>query len=205
MATAMTSRRSAFDDDEIFDDEVFDRRYYPKRVYKDGYGPRVSLMLTDVAPPGRWDINDAALHRPHPADLRSAELQDALRAAADARGAYIAQLQDAWRGPGSPRPPRLKDGESPRDAYVRQISNAWKTLPDLPAPDQDDGDPRAKAAAIEAQRRRWASPGATPGPGPAKDAAATVADRDAALDEYVNNVTNGWRRDDLARHPSSPA
>jgi hypothetical protein len=35
-------------DYEFDDDEVFDRRYYPKLVYKDGYGPHVSLMLTDA-------------------------------------------------------------------------------------------------------------------------------------------------------------
>ena len=71
---AMTRRRSALDDEDvIFDDDVFDRRYYPRRVYKDGYGPHVSLMLTDAgearqaAPPRRFDINDARLHRPHPA------------------------------------------------------------------------------------------------------------------------------------------
>ena len=45
---APLTRRIARDDDEVFDDAIYDRRYFPRRVYKDGCGPRVRLMLTDV-------------------------------------------------------------------------------------------------------------------------------------------------------------
>src|ERR1700722_18893257 len=68
-------------DDEIFDDEVFDRRYYPKRVYKDGYGPHVSLMLTDAMP------RAPLLHRPGAVQLsdRQADLRERALAERSAR------------------------------------------------------------------------------------------------------------------------
>ena len=160
-------------DDDLDD---FDPAYFPKRVYKDGRGPRVRLMLTDAAPPSR-----PALNRPRFAALDAAELQDGLRAAAAARATYISELQDAWRGPSNRPPPATKNGQSPRDQYIARLTNAWKTPPgSVSGPDDDDDDPNP----IEAQRRRWLSPGATPGSDAAtatKDAA--VADRDQAYGE----------------------
>ena len=66
--------------------------------------------------------------------------------------------------------------------------------------DDDDDDPNP----IEAQRRRWLSPGATPGPGPGyHDARPAVsrkmatgdaaAARDLGYYEYVNRISNAWR------------
>ena len=51
------------------DDEVFDPRYYPKLVYKDGYGPHVSLMLTDAMQ------RDQALVLHRPGSLRASDFQ----------------------------------------------------------------------------------------------------------------------------------
>ena len=171
-------------DDDLDD---FDPAYFPKRVYKDGRGPRVRLMLTDAAPPSR-----PALNRPRFAALDAAELQDGLRAAAAARATYISELQDAWRGPSNRPPPALKDGQSPRDQYIARLTNAWKTPPgSVSGHDDDDDDPNP----VEAQRRRWLSPGATPGSDAAtatKDAA--VAARDQAYGEYLDRISNGWRR-----------
>jgi hypothetical protein len=180
----MVTRR--FDDDEAFDAELHDPKFYPKLVYRDGKGPRVRLMLTDAVPPSR-----PALNRPRFAALDAAELQDGLRAAAAARATYISELQDAWRGP-SNRPPALKDGQSPRDQYIARLTNAWKMPPGSASDaDDDDDDPNA----IEAQRRRWLSPGATPG----SDATtvtkgAAVADREQAYAGYLDRLTNGWRK-----------
>ena len=49
-------------------------------------------------------------------------MQDALRAAAEARDSYIAELENAWRSPKAEPPPSPLPGESPRDAYVRELS-----------------------------------------------------------------------------------
>ena len=198
-------RFRSHDDDDAFDAEVFDPKYYPKRVYRDGKGPTVRLMLTDArdangVPPSRPALYDARNHRPRFAVLGDAELQDARRRAAEARQEYIARICDAWRGPGNPPPP-LRDGQSPRDQYIARIKNAWKTPPgSVSGPDDDDDDPNP----IEAQRRRWLSPGATPGPGPGyHDARPAVsrkmatgdaaAARDLGYYEYVNRISNAWR------------
>ena len=135
MVAAMTRRPFArLDDDEAFDAEVFDPKYYPKRVYRDGKGPTVRLMLTDAiardangVPPSRPALYDTRNRRPRFAVLGDAELQDARRRAAEARQEYIARICDAWRGPGNPPPPPLRDGQSPRDQYIARIKNAWKT------------------------------------------------------------------------------
>ena len=178
-------------DDDLDD---FDPKFFPKRVYKDGRGPRVRLMLTDAAPPSR-----PALNRPRFAALDAAELQDGLRAAVAARATYISELQDAWRGRSNPPPPAPKDGESPRDAYIRRLGKAWKTPTRGSGSDPDDDD---DPNPVEAQRQRWLKPGATPGNDAAharprfastatKDAA---ADRDQAYGEYLDRISNGWRR-----------
>ena len=107
----------------------------------------------------------------------------------DARQAYIAQISDAWRGPGSELAPAPRTGESPRDAYIRRTSTAYKLLPDLSPPDDNDrgdDDPRAAANAIEAQRRRWTAES------PAKDAA--LSDRDAAYGEYLDYIQNAYKK-----------
>lgn len=176
-------------DDDLDD---FDPAYLPKRVYKDGRGPRVRLMLTDAALP-----SPPALNRPRFAALDAAELQDGLRAAAAARAKYISELQDAWRGPSNRPPPALKDGQSPRDAYIRRLQTAYKTPPGQADPDEGDADD------IEALRQHWLSPGATPGPSAgyrdarpvvSRETKDAVADRDQAYGEYLDRISNAWRR-----------
>jgi hypothetical protein len=174
-----------------YDWDDFDPKFFPKKVYKDGRGPRVTLMLTDAVPP-------ASRHRSHRSTvLDSAELRDARQRAEDAYQANKAWLQDAWRGPGSRLAPPPREGESPRDAWIRQMSNAWRTAP---GQDPDNNDPNP----VEAQRRRWLSPGATPGPGPSygdsrpaasrETATDAAAARDQAYREYVDRISDGWRR-----------
>jgi hypothetical protein len=199
----MTQRRSTRFDDEDFDD-IYDPRFFPRKVVRDGGRVRVPLALTDGmpdrTPPGRA-VFDARNHRPRFAVLGDAELQDARRRAAEARQEDIARISNAWRGPGNPPPPPLRDGQSPRDQYIAYITSAWKTPigQAVSGPDDDD-DPNP----IEAQRRRWLSPGATPGPGPGyRDARPAVSretatrdaagDRDQAYGEYVDRISNAWR------------
>jgi hypothetical protein len=194
-----------FDDDEgVFDD--FDPAFWPKRVYKDGRGPRVRLMMTDGrpdwTPPTKPMLFDARNHRPHYADLSDASLQDGLRAAVAAYEKHNKWLQVAWRtmggGPGgtarTTAPPADKPGESARDAYVRRISS-WP--PGSVSDPGDDDD----ANAIETRREAWLKPGARPGGGYGDASAATrtatkdaVADRDQAYGEYLDRISNGWRR-----------
>ena len=84
---------------------------------------------------------------------------------------------------------------SPRDQYIARISNMWRT-PVGQCGRDDYYDPNT----VEAQRRRWLSPGARPGTGygdarptrtVTKDA---VADRDAAYAEYIARLQGGCRR-----------
>jgi hypothetical protein len=189
-----TQRRRRFDDD-AFDSDLYDPSYYPKRVLRDGKGIRVPVFLTDGMPTIRQAAFDARNHQPHSAGLSDVA---AYAAFADARNGH---LQDAWRAMGggtggaakTTAPPADDPGESPRDAYIRRISS-WPPG-SVSDPDGDDD-----AAAIEAQRARWAAPGATPGPGygdarPRKtNDAVAVADRDAAYAEYVARISDGWRR-----------
>jgi hypothetical protein len=181
--------------DDDWDDDLYDRSYYPKKVFKDGKGPRVPMMLTDSGLPPwletpRRPLFDANTRRPHFAVVDRADPHvRAAEAAYEARNAF---LRDAWRGPSNRPPPALKNGQSPRDQYIARLTNAWKTPPgSVSGPDDDDDDPNP----IEAQRRRWLSPGATPGSDAAtvtKDAA--VADRDQAYGEYLDRISNAWRR-----------
>ena len=169
---APVARRFAnLDDEDVLDD--FDPAYFPKRVYKDGRGPRVRLMLTDSAPP------DASMHRPHQIGL----VDNAERRIADA--AYEERndfLRDAWRSRANPPPPPLRDGQSPRDQYIERITSAYRT----PRGRNDPADE------VEALQRRWASPGATPGPGrrPTQDAA---NDPDRAYEEYCARLQGAWK------------
>jgi hypothetical protein len=147
---------------------------------------RRSRPLAPDMPSSRYF--DASRHRPHYVAIGDEALKDARRRAEDAYEARNVWLQDAWRGPGSTAPPDPREGESPRDAYIRRLGEAWKTPPgSVSAPDDDD-----HPNPVEAQRRRWLSPGATPGT--TKDAA--ISDR-AAADEayrnYVDRIANAWR------------
>jgi hypothetical protein len=189
-------RRRFDDDDDLFDADgngPYDKRYPGQRVVADGGKVRVPIQLTDGMPPDwmrppRRALFDASRHRPHQLALADEALRRQARDAYYARNAF---LRDAWRGPGNPPLPPLRDGQSPRDQYIARLTNAWRTPPGQDASDPDDDDPNA----IEAQRRRWLSPGATPGSDAAtatKDAA--VADRDQAYGEYLDRISNGWRR-----------
>ena len=129
MVAKMRQRRAAnFDDD---DDGPFDPAYPGLKVVRDGGRVRVPLALADsgmpdMTPPRRA-VFDARNHQPRFAVLGDAELQDARRRAAEARQEDIARISNAWRGPGNPPPPPLRDGQSPRDQYIARIKNAWKT------------------------------------------------------------------------------
>ena len=59
-------------------------------------------------------------------------MQDALRAAAEARDSYIAELENAWRSPKAEPPPSPLPGESPRDAYVRELEQRVEDAPGPP-------------------------------------------------------------------------
>jgi hypothetical protein len=200
----MRQRRAAnFDDD---DDGLFDPAYPGLKVVRDGGRVRVPLFLTDSGMPDmtslRRAVFDARNHRPRFADLTDARLQDGLRAAADARAKYIAELQDAWRTPiggigGAPHttaPPADQpdddDDLSPRDRYIKELQNAYKTpLGQAPG---------GSANALERAREQWLSPGARPGMGDAARARSTAtkdaaADRDAAYAGYVDRISNAWR------------
>ena len=173
----VTMRRSRLDDEDVLDD--FDPAYFPRRVYKDGRGPRVRLMLTDSAPP------DASMHRPHQiVATDSVELRDAERAARAAYDERSFRLENSWRGPATPMLPPLRDGQSARDAYIERITNAYRT----PTGRNDPADD------IAALQRRWASPGATPGPGrrPAQDAGPR-SDADQAYEEYSARLQGAWK------------
>jgi hypothetical protein len=169
----------------------------------------VPIALTDGMPewmPPRRPLFDARNHRPHFADLTDARLQDGLKQAAEARSEWIKGLQDAWRtptggagglpvttAPGADRPDADDDNLSPRDAYIKRISEAWKT-------GNGNG---ASADNIAGPTRSWLSPGATPGPSacyrdarPAvsRETKDAVADRDQAYGEYLDRISNAWRR-----------
>jgi hypothetical protein len=170
-------RRSRVDDDDLHDD--FDPAYFPRRVYRDGRGPTVRLMLTDAAP----SANDA--HRPHQVGVvDGVELRDAERAARAAYDERSFRLENSWRGPATPMLPPLRDGQSARDAYIERVTNAWRAPPRRNDPADD----------VEALQRRWASPGATPGPGrrPAQDAGPS-SDADQAYEEYCARLQAAWK------------
>ena len=78
--------------------------------------------------------------------------------------------------------PALKDGQSPRDQYIERVTNAYRT----PTGRNDPADD------VEALQKRWASPGATPGPGrrPTQDAA---NDPDRAYGEYCARLQGAWK------------
>jgi hypothetical protein len=66
--------------------------------------------------------------------------------------------------------------EQARQDYIRRVTNGWRS---------DPRDPAAPADRIEAMRRRVAHEPLD---------AAMLADRDAAYDEYVERISNAWRR-----------
>jgi hypothetical protein len=181
MAPMMMRRFARVDDEDVLDD--FDPAYFPKRVYKDGRGPRVRLMLTDAAPPA---LNDA--HRPH--QVRVVDSAER-RLADEAYDAGSRQLENAWRGPSSPPPLVVRDGESTRDAWVRGLSEAWKAPPGRNDPAEASA---SSASDIEALQRRWASAGATAGPGrrPTQDAGPRP-DVDQAYEEYCARLQAAWK------------
>jgi hypothetical protein len=125
-------------------------------------------------------------HRPHQIGASdSARLRDAERAAEEAYAERNDRLANAWRSPDNPPPPPLKKGQSPRDAYIERVTNAWRAPPGRNDPADD----------VEALQRRWASPGATPGPGrrPMEDAAVGRAEADQAYAEYCARLQSAWK------------
>jgi hypothetical protein len=177
-------RHAALDDD---DSDLYDPKYFPRKVVRDGAGVRVRLALTDGMPDGM-------------------QVQAAERAAEQAYNDHKAWLRDAWRtmpsgtggaakttAPEADKPGDDDETLSPRDAWIRRMSKAYRAPPGQPDRDDDD------AAAIEAQREAWSSPGAKPGGGfgdaPTRTATRdAVADRDAAYREYLARLVDGWRR-----------
>jgi hypothetical protein len=160
MATAMTRRRWVGDDDEIFDDEVFDRRYYPKRVYKDGYGPHVSLMLTDAM---RREVATRAplLHRPGSVMLSDEQIDIRERA----RDERSARTRNAWR-----TPPTASQDVFELATQLAPLLGLPPPKPATRSPTANDGqaavasrdgiDPREAAYAERSQRKRdaWRTP-----------------------------------------------
>jgi hypothetical protein len=154
----VTMRRSRVDDDDdlsLYDPEWLARG---KKVVRDGGVVRTSIMLMDGLPNPRLMLNDASMHRPHQVRVVDSAERRMVEDAYQARNNF---LRDAWRSPNNPPPPD-DDGQSPRDQYIERITSAWRTPTGRTDPASD----------IEALQRRWASPGATPGPGrrPAQDA-----------------------------------
>jgi hypothetical protein len=121
------------------DDEVFDPRYYPKLVYKDGYGPHVSLMLTDAMQRDQAPV----LHRPGSLALSDAQIQDRERS----REEWSAFKRNLWRQQGAPS--AVRDG-------------AKITAGPLPLDPRDQRDPREVAYDERSRRNRdaWRNPGA---------------------------------------------
>jgi hypothetical protein len=187
---------------DLDDDGPYDPEYPGQKVIADGGRVRVRLALTDAGFPQwyphphprrvtdgyRLSDDEAARHRPH-----QAVLTDAQRARSEsARDQWVASLRDAWRspqgvpmGPGAPDYDKDDDNngdddldpvERARQDYIRRVTNGWRS---------DPRDPAAAANKLEAMRRRVAHE---------RMDAATLADRDAAYDEYVERISNAWRR-----------
>jgi hypothetical protein len=177
----VTMRRSRVDDDD--DDSLYDPEWLArgKKVVRDGGVVRTSIMLMDGVPNPRPMLNDASMHRPHQVGVVDSAERRLADAAYEERNV---QLENAWRGPATPLLLALKDGQSPRDAYIERVTNAWRT----PTGRNDPADD------VEALQKRWASPGATPGPGrrPTQDAAPR-SDANQAYEEYCARLQSAWK------------
>jgi hypothetical protein len=211
------------DDDPEFDQTLYERRYWPKRVFKDGKGPRVSLMLTDGMPdwmrrrphavcdaPGyrppvvpRYVVNDGQMHRP-------GYLLDHIAGRSPTLSAYDSeQVHDARRL-----------AELSRDRWVSEMTDAWR-LPindrgmiarEPDDADDDGGDPEAaRDAYVRRTQNAYRRPingrrsGYDDEPADRIEAmrrrvthepmdGAALADRDHAYAEYVARISNAWRR-----------
>jgi hypothetical protein len=80
--------------------------------------------------------------------------------------------------------------ERARQDYIERITSDWQRRGAWAGPSEPDAyanarDPAQAANAVEAQRRRWTRESPT-------DAA--LSDRDAAYGEYVERISNAWRR-----------
>jgi hypothetical protein len=136
------------------------------------------------------------LHRPHQVGVVDSAERRLADAAYEERNV---QLENAWRGPATPLLPALKDDQSPRDQYIERVTNAYRT----PTGRNDPADD------VEALHKRWASPGATPGPGrrPTQDAA---NDPDRAYEEYcpfagrVEDTMTTMIASDVLQHAADP-
>ena len=180
MAPVAQRRFADLDDEDVLDD--FDPAYFPRRVYKDGRGPHVRLYADRccaalaqrrrIASPAS-DLSATApscgmLSARPPAPMTSVLRLFARRMALAGQSAAAA----------------LRDGESARDQYVERLQSAYRT----PTGRNDPADD------IAALQRRWASPGATPGPGrrPTQDAGPR-SDADQAYEEYCSRLQSAWK------------
>jgi hypothetical protein len=159
-------------------------------VVPDGGSVKVRLELMDALQ--RQVASDARNHQPHHAELTDKVRQ--LRAAT--RGAYVAQLTNAWRMPGRDALPEPDD------------PNNDPTEPDEPDDDDTDDRERTRSAYLNELQNAWRRPermvtgfgptvvGAGPavvGAGPGGRDAQAIRDRDAAWNEYRARLSNAWR------------
>ena len=188
------------DDDDFFDSEIYDPAYYPRKVVRDGKGIRVrglSAMRRGCHP---RRMPDASMHRPHQISsatalncgMRSARRHAPMRSATTFCGTHGAR--------GTIRR-RLLFGTANRRAT--STSSASPTLGGRATCRNDPADD------VEALQRRWASPGATPGPGrrPAQDAAPVASGRSGlrrVLRPFAERVEDTMTTCRL-RRPSAPS
>jgi hypothetical protein len=126
-------RRWVDDEDDL---SAFDPKYLAqgRRVYKDGYGPRVALYMTDSAPSRRRPTFDGVLHKPGPVidalQGRSA-ISDAVarQRVSDSYEAYCRRLEDGWLWRKGHVRASVAVGDSPRDAWIKRQASDWRRGP----------------------------------------------------------------------------
>jgi hypothetical protein len=122
----MVTRARRWLDDEEDDLSAFDPKHLArgKRVYRDGYGPKVHLMLTDSSPYARARMFDASAHRPHQARLTDAAIRRRARCD-DAYEAMCDRNESAWTWGKEHVLAPVAVGDA-RSDYIRRISTDWQ-------------------------------------------------------------------------------
>ena len=177
----VTMRRSRVDDDDdlsLYDPEWLARG---KKVVRDGGVVRTSIMLMDGVPnPRLCSMTPRCIAR-----IRSAS-STAPSGGLPTRPMRSAtsQLENAWRSCDVRRLRRFGTANRRATSTSSAVSHAYRT----PTGRNDPADD------VEALQRRWASPGATPGPGrrPTQDAGPR-SDADQAYDEYCARLQSAWK------------